>query len=91
MSGHSFLILLAATCVIGFAAPFAVRSVPDRRGSAPQTSISICSRWDHALRRATCLVDGDTGWEHGVKWRLSDVAVPANFNKAWPRGIVCKA
>jgi endonuclease YncB( thermonuclease family) len=28
------------------------------------------------LRRATCLVDGDTGWENGVKWRLSDVDTP---------------
>ena len=24
----------------------------------------------------TCLVDGDTGWENGVKWRLSDVDTP---------------
>src|SRR5690606_22387540 len=30
--------------------------------------IPICSGW--VRWRSTCLVDGDTGWEHGVKWRL---------------------
>ena len=37
--------------------------------------IPICG-WAGTLRRATCLVDGDTGWENGVKWRLADVDTP---------------
>lgn len=32
--------------------------------------ISICSGGDRAGRRATCIVDGDTGWLDGQKWRL---------------------
>src|SRR5262249_2810979 len=35
--------------------------------------------------RATCLVDGDTGWEGGLKWRLSAVDAPEITNPgcAW--------
>lgn len=32
--------------------------------------ISICSGDDRAKRRLTCIVDGDTGWLNGEKWRL---------------------
>jgi endonuclease YncB( thermonuclease family) len=107
-----FLIALVATCLVGFAAPFAVTFILDRlstpEGSEPAvmpipqststisildrlntpkraepaekpipqsaSTISICTGWARA--RATCLVDGDTGWENGVKWRLSDVDTP---------------
>lgn len=34
-------------------------------------SIPICSGGDRAARRLTCIVDGDTGWQDGVKWRLT--------------------
>ena len=34
-------------------------------------SIPICSGGDRAGRRLTCIVDGDTGWQDGVKWRLT--------------------
>jgi len=90
-----FLIALVATCLAGFASPFAVSSILDAFSSTPKrtepssiysrpvsplarnfSAIPICTGWDHALRHATCLVDGDTGWEHGVKWRLSDVDTP---------------
>lgn len=36
----------------------------------------MCSGGNRAARKVTCLVDGDTGWEHGVKWRLKDVDTP---------------
>lgn len=34
-------------------------------------SIPICSGGRRAERRLTSVVDGDTGWEDGVKWRLT--------------------
>ena len=42
--------------------------------SAPawRNSISICGMG----RRTTCLVDGDTGWEDGRKWRLRSIDTP---------------
>ncbi|MDK1479636.1 thermonuclease family protein [Sinorhizobium sp. 6-117] len=42
-------------------------------------AIEICSGGDRAARRVTCLVDGDTGWERGVKWRLLDIDAPETF------------
>ena len=47
-------------------------------------AIPICSGWGRALRRVTCLVDGDTGWERGVKWRLKDVDTPEISNPGCP-------
>jgi len=38
--------------------------------------LPICSGGDRAARHMTCIVDGDTGWEHGVKWRALDVDSP---------------
>lgn len=35
--------------------------------------------------RRTCLVDGDTGWQDGVKWRLTDVDAPEIGNAACAR------
>lgn len=32
--------------------------------------------------RRTCLVDGDTGWQDGVKWRLLNVDAPEMDDKA---------
>lgn len=40
--------------------------------------IPICSGWIRL--RSTCLVDGDTGWEHSVKWRLDRVDTPELSN-----------
>lgn len=34
------------------------------------------------LIRRTCLVDGDTGWQDGMKWRLSAIDAPEMGNKA---------
>jgi endonuclease YncB( thermonuclease family) len=33
-------------------------------------------------RRTTCIVDGDTGWESGRKWRLLNVEAPALITPA---------
>lgn len=37
------------------------------------------------LIRRTCLVDGDTGWQDGVKWRLLSVDTPELGNPECPR------
>jgi endonuclease YncB( thermonuclease family) len=39
-------------------------------------AIEICKGGNRAERAVTCLVDGDTGWEAGVKWRLKSVDTP---------------
>lgn len=41
-----------------------------------QTTIGICHGGDRKARRVTCIVDGDTGWEEGIKWRLYGVDTP---------------
>ena len=38
--------------------------------------IPVCSGSDRAARKVTCIVDGDTGWERGVKWRALNVDTP---------------
>jgi len=38
--------------------------------------LPVCSGGDRAARHVTCIVDGDTGWENGVKWRSLDVDAP---------------
>lgn len=38
--------------------------------------LPICTGGDRAARQATCIVDGDTGWERGRKWRAVDVDTP---------------
>ncbi len=44
-----------------------------RRLGATATSIQVCPKYG---RRITCLVDGDTGWERGIKWRLTSIDTP---------------
>lgn len=51
-------------------------SSPTSRAIPQNVSIPVCRNWIRAVRGVTCLVDGDTGWENGVKWRLSDVDTP---------------
>lgn len=47
-------------------------------------SFESCSGSDRAARRVTCLVDGDTGWEKGEKWRLLDIDTPEIDHHACP-------
>lgn len=44
--------------------------------ATPALAIDICSGRDRAERKVTCIVDGDTGWERGVKWRALNVDTP---------------
>lgn len=53
--------------------------------ATPCAAIDICSGGSRAARMVTCLVDGDTGWERGVKWRLLDIDAPETFEAACPR------
>lgn len=39
-------------------------------------AMEICSGPNRAARKVTCLVDGDTGWEKGKKWRLQHIDTP---------------
>lgn len=39
-------------------------------------AIDICSGGDRAARKLSCLVDGDTGWHIGEKWRLLNIDTP---------------
>ncbi|WP_099865938.1 thermonuclease family protein [Pararhizobium haloflavum] len=46
---------------------------------APVTSaapLPVCEGGDRAARMLTCIVDGDTGWENGVKWRYDSIDTP---------------
>lgn len=38
--------------------------------------IYVCSGGGRQARGVTCIVDGDTGWENGMKWRLVDKDTP---------------
>ncbi|MFN7092478.1 MAG: thermonuclease family protein [Allorhizobium sp.] len=42
-------------------------------------AIEICSGGNRAARKVTCLVDGDTGWERGIKWRMLNIDTPETF------------
>ncbi|SKA31145.1 thermonuclease family protein [Consotaella salsifontis] len=38
--------------------------------------LPVCTGGNRAARHLTCIVDGDTGWEAGRKWRLELVDAP---------------
>jgi endonuclease YncB( thermonuclease family) len=44
--------------------------------TSPALALPVCEGGDRAARKLTCIVDGDTGWESGVKWRLLDIDTP---------------
>lgn len=52
--------------------------------SAPAYAIDICTGGNRAARKVTCLVDGDTGWQDGVKWRLLEIDTPETFEAECP-------
>ncbi|MBO0903544.1 thermonuclease family protein [Jiella sonneratiae] len=43
-------------------------------------ALPVCGRGE----RRTCLVDGDTGWADGRKWRLARIDTPEVFSPACP-------
>ncbi|HDZ73352.1 MAG TPA: thermonuclease family protein [Aurantimonas coralicida] len=38
--------------------------------------IGTCSGGNRAARGVTCIVDGDTGWQDGEKWRMKNIDTP---------------
>ncbi|WP_051540985.1 hypothetical protein [Ahrensia sp. 13_GOM-1096m] len=44
--------------------------------STSAAAIELCKGGNRAARKVTCLVDGDTGWEKGVKWRAKGWDTP---------------
>lgn len=42
----------------------------------PALALPVCEGGDRAARKLTCIVDGDTGWEAGVKWRMLGIDTP---------------
>ena len=44
--------------------------------NAPASALEICKGGNREARRVTCLVDGDTGWHDGFKWRLEGIDTP---------------
>lgn len=44
--------------------------------TASAASLPVCEGGNRAERKLTCIVDGDTGWERGVKWRLMGTDTP---------------
>ena len=66
-------LLSGQTMSTGNATPLAVMQ---------QSNISVCYGGNRKARKMTCLVDGDTGWEAGVKWRLYSIDTPEMSNPA---------
>ncbi len=90
LSGTACLILIMFLFAVGFlhdrqkpALPFELSTMYRQffSSSLPISNVKrgpipICSGGNRAGRRVSCLVDGDTGWEAGVKWRLLNVDAP---------------
>jgi endonuclease YncB( thermonuclease family) len=80
--------VLGAACglTLGLNLPTIPGFHKERVKSPWRTSIQVCG----VGRRITCIVDGDTGWESGRKWRLLSIDAPeliapecrAEYNKA---------
>jgi endonuclease YncB( thermonuclease family) len=47
--------------------------------ATPAAAIDICKGGNRAERRVTCVVDGDTIWQDGVKMRLLEIDTPETF------------
>ena len=71
------LIAVAAASLLhpGAHAVTALQQVPAVR-ALTHNAIQVCSGGGRRARQVTCLVDGDTGWEQGVKWRLTNIDTP---------------
>ncbi|WP_158032200.1 thermonuclease family protein [Rhizobium rhizosphaerae] len=48
-------------------------------------AVEICSGGHRAERKVTCVVDGDTIWQRGLKMRLLDIDAPETFGAECPR------
>jgi len=45
-------------------------------------AIGVCKGGNYVARSATCIYDGDTGWQGGTKWRTLGVDTPEIDNGA---------
>jgi len=68
--------LKAASKTAALVLPLVMMLSATPAASVSAAELGICSGPDRAARKLTCLVDGDTGWENGVKWRLEGVDTP---------------
>jgi len=39
-------------------------------------AIGVCKGGNYKVREATCIHDGDTGWQGGIKWRTLGIDTP---------------
>lgn len=46
------------------------------------SALELCEGTNRAENNATCLVDGDTGWENGIKWRSKGWDTPEIGSRA---------
>jgi endonuclease YncB( thermonuclease family) len=83
--GVRLLCIGVVAAAIGASVPFGAKlleltqqyaSSPKASAVAFKSGIVICRGGDRKARKVTCLVDGDTGWENGVKWRLQNIDTP---------------
>ncbi|KQV39194.1 hypothetical protein ASE37_21855 [Rhizobium sp. Root268] len=44
--------------------------------ASPAPALEMCSGGNRAERKVTCIVDGDTGCQARVNWRLLDIDTP---------------
>jgi len=51
-------------------------------GVADLSSLHAGGIEECGLVRRTCLVDGDTGWQDGIKWRMLGIDAPESGDKA---------
>ena len=47
-----------------------------RAAAISSSEIPVCEGGHRAARKVTCIVDGDTGWENGRKWRYMAIDTP---------------
>lgn len=68
-------VALAALSVVALIAPDKAPDVARLAVAAPHY-MPVCESANRASRKVTCIVDGDTGWEHGRKWRYVAIDAP---------------
>ncbi|KQQ37202.1 hypothetical protein ASG19_12750 [Rhizobium sp. Leaf306] len=54
--------------------------------ATPAAAIDICTGGNRAKRKVTCVVDGDTIWQDGVKMRLLEIDTPETSAAQCDRG-----
>jgi endonuclease YncB( thermonuclease family) len=75
-------VLVGAWLHVGLSVPSVAIAESQATGKGFLTAVAhlrgveICRGGNRRARKVTCLVDGDTGWENGVKWRLDSVDTP---------------